>query len=201
MLRFLAYFCTEYAKWRTKSFNGANILPLSLHIFSSGIVAKPVNHAFLPDRGAFLNLRPSGFPSHSSRYDSCQTVWQRSHTALWFLTLYLDICNTESTVESWVVTGNKGSRRRIAWTTGQYLVCMLMTRSPGCPNHVFSFKNLGPFLTMCTVISLWELKHAPCNSLELFYVNRRVVDSSLNDKYLHFEPSSQECNTQFSHSV
>lgn len=144
---------------------------------------------------------PRGFPltpadtSHVGLFD-------RGSTRLFgFSTLYLDICNTESTVESWVVTGNKGSRGRVAWTTGQYLVCMLMTPSPGCPNHVFSFKNLGPFLTMCTVISLWELKHAPHNSLELSYVNRRVVDSSINDKNLHFEPNSRECNTQFSHSV
>lgn len=144
-----------------KSFNVAHILPLSLHIFSLGIFAKPVNHAFLPDRGAFLNLRPSGFPSHSSGYDSRRTAWQRIHTALWFWTLYLDICSTESTVESWVVTGNKGSRGRVAWTTGQYLVCMLMTWSPGCPNHVFSFKNLGPFLTMCTVILYGNLYMHP----------------------------------------
>lgn len=141
---------------------------------------------------------PRGFPLTPAETSHLGASDRESTRLFGFLTLYLDICNTESTVESRAVTGNKGSRRRTARTAGQYSVCMLMTRSPGCPNHVFSFKNSGPFLTTCTVISLWDLKHAPCNSLELFYVNRRVMDSSLNDKNLLFEPNM---SGQFSHFV
>lgn len=50
---------------KSNPFIVSHILPLSLHIFSLGIFAKPINHASLPDRGAFLYLRPSGFPTHS----------------------------------------------------------------------------------------------------------------------------------------
>lgn len=74
------------------------ILPLSLHIFSSGIFAEPINHAFPPDCGAFLYLRPSGVPAPADT--SHGGVFERESTRLFgFLRLYLDICNTESTME------------------------------------------------------------------------------------------------------
>lgn len=98
--RFSVGFCTEYAKWRKKSFIVSHILPLSLHIFSSGIFAKPINHAFLPDCGAFLYLRPSGVPTHTPADTSHGRPFDRESTQLFgFWRFYLDICNTDSTME------------------------------------------------------------------------------------------------------
>lgn len=128
-----------------KSFIVSHILPLFLHIFSLGIFVKPINHAFLPDCGAFLSLRPSGVPTHSAADLSHGGLFDRESTRVFgFLRFYLDIRNTESTMELYAVTGNKGSRQRIPWATVRYLAFMLIARSPGCPNHVFSFKNLEP---------------------------------------------------------
>lgn len=187
--RFSVDLCAGCTKRRANSWRDCIFTPIPTYLLF-GNLCWARKSRFPPDRGAFLHLRPSGFPhSHSSRDVSRPTVWQRVHTTLFFLSLYLDICNTESTVEGSAATGNEGSRRRIPRSSVQDLVCMLITRSPGCPSHVLSFKNLGPFFNE----SSYSFRRAQtCTPLLTPAILVEAVRISISYKNLHFLTVTQQ---------
>lgn len=137
----------------------------------SSSTVEPINDISLPDQGAFLHFAAWGPKGSSGSYSNLSVCLLDKnimfYVVLWWNFAFFFCFVFFTFIQQWTVSwqetkgGKKGEYNVTGnWARVQYLLCMLITLPLGCPNHVFSLKNLGPSAAVKAVHSILEPKHA-----------------------------------------